>query len=680
MKKAKKFISLFITICLLMTFVPMQMAYADSAFSGGNGTKDDPYLITNANDFKQLATEVNGGNNYSNTYFKIPETVTETIELSTDDGYVPIGNDTNQFEGTFDGGNHTINLNLTGERLVGLFGEGGENSNLCNIRTTGSVSMTGYYAGGIVANMYGNVVNCHNEASVTGYYHVGGIVGISNNSKYIINCSNSGAIDGILNVGGIVGYISSMTVINCLNTGTVQGNSCGGIAGDSGLYSKIYNCINNGLVTKKSDDNYIGGLFGEKNGNNDAFGNCYYNGTINSEIGDFGRLTNNSEHYTVRDFAKTSEEIVSEDVLMSLNLYARANKPNDTQLLYWKAENGIPVLTEEEPVFPYTITNNQPNYITVAANAMADTSVEIKTDKIPAYLKLTKITVNDNEIKANSDGKYIFTMPENDVTVDADFEFMLEKDSYDNYIVSTDEELLILSKAVNDGYEAGNVVLTADVTASTENGFEPIGTNDNPYKGNFNGKGHTVTLDITSGTKYNSTVATGLFEITSDAYIGNLVIKGSVDGGDDTSSYTGALVGIMKSKRDLYNVYSEVSVSGSGFVGGFIGYAQGGVTFRNAVNNGTVVQKNTADDKKSVGTFVGIGNYNYDTAYYNSEKNSGVFCAGYDNDENKVTTNISSDIAKTTEELFSDSTMDALNVNAQRREYMYWDFVTENEI
>lgn len=74
---------------------------------------------------------------------------------------------------------------------------------------------------------------------------------------------------------------------------------------------------------------------------------------------------------------------------MNLNLYARENTPNDTQLLYWKSENGSPVLTEEEPVFPYTITNNQPNYITVAANAMADTSVEIKTDKIPVYLKLT---------------------------------------------------------------------------------------------------------------------------------------------------------------------------------------------------------------------------------------------------------------------------------------------------
>lgn len=100
---------------------------------------------------------------------------------------------------------------------MGLFGKRGENSKLCNIRTTGSVSMTGYYAGGIVANTYGNVVNCHNEASVTGVYHVGGIVGLSGNSEYIINCSNSGDIEGSSNVGGIVGNISTMKVINCLH-------------------------------------------------------------------------------------------------------------------------------------------------------------------------------------------------------------------------------------------------------------------------------------------------------------------------------------------------------------------------------------------------------------------------------------------------------------------------------
>ena len=50
MKKTKEIYKL-VYYNLIMTFIPMQMAYADSAFSGGNGTKDDPYLITNANDF-----------------------------------------------------------------------------------------------------------------------------------------------------------------------------------------------------------------------------------------------------------------------------------------------------------------------------------------------------------------------------------------------------------------------------------------------------------------------------------------------------------------------------------------------------------------------------------------------------------------------------------------------------
>lgn len=64
---------------------------------------ENPYLITSAADFKQLSEDVNGGNNYSGKYFKIPDTVTEIISLSTNDGYVPIGNNTKGFKGTFDG-------------------------------------------------------------------------------------------------------------------------------------------------------------------------------------------------------------------------------------------------------------------------------------------------------------------------------------------------------------------------------------------------------------------------------------------------------------------------------------------------------------------------------------------------------------------------------------------------
>lgn len=327
---------------------------------------------------------------------------------------------------------------------------------------------------------------------------------------------------------------------------------------------------------------------------------------------------------------------------------------------------------------PYTITNNQPNYITVAQSELANESVEINTDKVPAYLKLTKITVNDNEIKANSDGKYIFTMPENDVTIAAEVEVNLEKNSNNEYVISTDEELTFLAKAVNNGFEIRNVVLAADVTASTAKGFEPIGTKDKPYKGNFNGKGHTVTLAVTSGIAYDDTAATGLFGVTSNAYIRNLVIKGSVDGGDNTSSYTGTFVDVMSDYNGLYNVYSEVSVSGSGFVGGLVGYSAKNVTAYNAVMNGTVTQKNTADDKKKVGTIIGKGSCNTGYIYYNSEKNSGVFYAGYNSNGNEITADRSSNMAKTTAELFSDDTMDSLNIYSKHYNYLYWDFVTED--
>ncbi len=44
----------------------------------GSGTETDPYEISTAADLQQLATDVNGGNTYSGSYFK----VTANIDLS----------------------------------------------------------------------------------------------------------------------------------------------------------------------------------------------------------------------------------------------------------------------------------------------------------------------------------------------------------------------------------------------------------------------------------------------------------------------------------------------------------------------------------------------------------------------------------------------------------------------
>ena len=84
----------------------------DSAFSCGSGTESDPYKISNANDLKRLATDVNGGTYYSGKYFKL----TGDIDLSNVYIHEPIGSlkegffsDTiNSFQGTFDGDGYTI--------------------------------------------------------------------------------------------------------------------------------------------------------------------------------------------------------------------------------------------------------------------------------------------------------------------------------------------------------------------------------------------------------------------------------------------------------------------------------------------------------------------------------------------------------------------------------------------
>ncbi|MFR7720889.1 MAG: hypothetical protein ACLU0Y_06595 [Hominilimicola sp.] len=58
MKKQRN-LCLFITICLLMTFVPMQMAYADSAFMAETERRTIR-ISSQMQTTKQLATEVNG--------------------------------------------------------------------------------------------------------------------------------------------------------------------------------------------------------------------------------------------------------------------------------------------------------------------------------------------------------------------------------------------------------------------------------------------------------------------------------------------------------------------------------------------------------------------------------------------------------------------------------------------
>ena len=92
---------------------------ASTAFAGGSGTEDDPYLIDRGLQLAHLSIRVGNGTSFEGQYFRLAA----DLDLS---GYEwkPIGDYNNPFSGTFDGAGHTIKgLNIAHQSTYfGLFG------------------------------------------------------------------------------------------------------------------------------------------------------------------------------------------------------------------------------------------------------------------------------------------------------------------------------------------------------------------------------------------------------------------------------------------------------------------------------------------------------------------------------------------------------------------------------
>lgn len=69
----------------------------------GDGSNNNPYLITSANELAYIATQVNNGTSYENKYFHL----LIDIDLNNKE-WTPIGDNDNSFKGIFDGNGHVI--------------------------------------------------------------------------------------------------------------------------------------------------------------------------------------------------------------------------------------------------------------------------------------------------------------------------------------------------------------------------------------------------------------------------------------------------------------------------------------------------------------------------------------------------------------------------------------------
>ncbi len=167
---------LLLAVMLTMT---AQTAWADSAFSGGSGSKGDPYQIASTTDLNQLATDVNGGNDYNDKYFVLTQDITYAHgDSDTESNYKAIGgyDGTNNryFRGTFDGANHTVSgiriyKDGTGDYgYQGLFGQIDSPAEVKSV-ILADARITGYDKTGAIVGYIDDGNDLGKAASAVGY-------------------------------------------------------------------------------------------------------------------------------------------------------------------------------------------------------------------------------------------------------------------------------------------------------------------------------------------------------------------------------------------------------------------------------------------------------------------------------------------------------------------------------
>lgn len=231
----------------------------------GDGSQQNPWIISNANDWNMLAQ-------YSNQYQKGFDS--EYFRLGADidfaSGIEPIclGNAV-FFNGIIDGNGKTIrNASYEDEdqKYVGLIGSAGVRARIFNLTMDSTCVFTGnQYVGAVAGHMEGEIYNVVNRATVSTskMQYAGGIAGEIDGNAFIHHCTNYGKIASRANSGGggITGQSCSSTtrVEDCVNYGAISAKgSCGGITGSS--KGSIARCDNYGTIASSSTN--AGGILG----------------------------------------------------------------------------------------------------------------------------------------------------------------------------------------------------------------------------------------------------------------------------------------------------------------------------------------------------------------------------------------------------------------------------------
>ena len=523
--------------------------------------------------------------------------------------------------------------------IYGISGCGGSARNCIN-RANVTVERT--YAAGIISNITGEVSNCSNYGKITaGKGRAGGIAAGSNGFTQLINCANYGEIHvtGTVNgtdyaVGGLLGYPWNIEISNCANFGNIylkeQSDIVGVIVGTAKL--------------KKAS-----GILANT-------GNIYVNGTAQADVPvlqtGISWYKDNVDN-TANCITPTAEQLASGWLAWQLQLNCGIQTwgqnisadPKDAypvidgSMLY--AEGSCTDDLSAATSFsndPGVVTHNLTHHDAVLATCVADGTIEYWScsdcgkqwsDESRQHIvtDLTAKALGHDYIPADFDKdglKYCSVCGH--IEGEAPTLVTDEASKFNGYNALSKAGHLVwlhnqvqVYDAATDTYPnesikcylANSISLKdvchpADAANSVEEAsWNPIG-GSHPFKGIFDGNGHTVSDLYINSSGYNL----GLFGQVDGAEIKNVTVQGNVtgfyeEGNSQSGQYVGLVLGVGTSNTKLENCESVGSVAGYKNVGGIAGIVPNGGTITMCTNRATVT--GLGQNSEYVGGIVGYG-------------------------------------------------------------------------
>lgn len=394
----KRIGSVLLALALCLSLLPTAALAAGEtgtmpAYSGGNGTEDDPWQISSVKDLQTLANTINNGDaakfdanctdtgdgipgNYHDYYFK----QTTDLDLSDIVNWDPIGySGSCYFAGHYDGDGHTI----TGAKSTGKVDERDKDD--ADSYGCATAGIFGWVAFGSVKNL--TVKNADFLATgANNMSYAGGVLAVAY-SCTVENCSvydskiesrrnpnNSNYAGGITGIALGSSFEKCASIKNTIRHGSFGGGFIGSLDGEDSNFTNCYvaNCIVTGCSDTGADATRSGGFQSASMGGDAILNNCFVYDCVaqpdkTSKASDFfGVFAANTQYGKVVAtscfyYVKANDATVNADnaVSKTVDEFANGNVAGLLGNAFTQGKDGY-------PVFPVPATGITLNYSTLS--------------------------------------------------------------------------------------------------------------------------------------------------------------------------------------------------------------------------------------------------------------------------------------------------------------------------